>query len=156
VCRALSFGYVHVIQKGWMRCERKYCRWLGLFGCLDASAPQLGVTVRGPHQTQGTLCGHGYVAGVCCAFVHRVLMCIKRKALSLDWACCRHVCCALYISRVGQNRIYAPYMTVCMVISLPKIPYMHRIYMVLANLTYTVGVCLRFWLTLLQHYCSAP
>jgi len=35
--------------------------------------------------------------------------------------------------RVGQNRIYTPYMTVHMVISLPKIPYTHRIYMVLAN-----------------------
>ena len=40
------------------------------------------------------------------------------------------------ISRVGRNRIYAPYMTVYMVISLPKIPYTHRIYMVLANPTY--------------------
>jgi len=37
------------------------------------------------------------------------------------------------ISRVGQNRIYAPYMTVYLAISLPKIPYIHRIYMVLAN-----------------------
>jgi len=37
--------------------------------------------------------------------------------------------------RVGQNRIYAPYMTVYMVISVPKIPYMHYIYMVLANPT---------------------
>jgi len=35
--------------------------------------------------------------------------------------------------RVGQNRIYTPYMTVYLAISLPKIPYMHRIYMVLAN-----------------------
>jgi len=34
---------------------------------------------------------------------------------------------------VGQNGISAPYMTVCMVISLPKTPYIHRIYMVLAN-----------------------
>jgi len=34
---------------------------------------------------------------------------------------------------VGQNRIYAPYMTVYLVISLPKIPYIHRIHMVLAN-----------------------
>ena len=41
------------------------------------------------------------------------------------------------IRRVGQNRIYVPYMTVYMVISLPKIPYMHRIYMVLANPKYT-------------------
>jgi len=37
--------------------------------------------------------------------------------------------------RVGQNRILTPYMTVYLVISLPKIPYMHRIYMVLANPT---------------------
>jgi len=35
--------------------------------------------------------------------------------------------------RVGQNRIYAPYITVHLVISLPKIPYIHRIYMILAN-----------------------
>ena len=34
--------------------------------------------------------------------------------------------------RVGLKRIYTPYMTVCLVISLPKIPY---IYMVLANPT---------------------
>ena len=32
------------------------------------------------------------------------------------------------ISRVGQNRIYTPYMTVYLVISLLKILYMHRIY----------------------------
>jgi hypothetical protein len=38
--------------------------------------------------------------------------------------------------RVGQDRIYAPYMTVYFVISLPKIPYIHRIYMVLANPTH--------------------
>jgi len=37
------------------------------------------------------------------------------------------------MSRVGQNRIYTPYKTVYLVISLPKIPYIHRIYMVLAN-----------------------
>jgi hypothetical protein len=39
------------------------------------------------------------------------------------------------ITRVGQNRIFTPYMTVYLVISLPKIPYSHRIYMVLANPT---------------------
>jgi hypothetical protein len=33
-------------------------------------------------------------------------------------------------SRVGQNRICTPYMhTVCMMITLPKIPYVHRIYL---------------------------
>jgi hypothetical protein len=31
------------------------------------------------------------------------------------------------VSKVGQNRIYTPYMTVCMVISLPKIPYVRFI-----------------------------
>jgi hypothetical protein len=35
--------------------------------------------------------------------------------------------------RAGRNRIYTPYMTVYMVMSLPKIPYAQRIYMVLAN-----------------------
>ena len=30
--------------------------------------------------------------------------------------------------RVGQNRIYTPYMAACMVISLLEMPYMHRIY----------------------------
>jgi hypothetical protein len=38
-----------------------------------------------------------------------------------------------FMSRVGQDCIYTPYMTVYLVISLPKIPYVHRIYMVLAN-----------------------
>jgi len=33
-----------------------------------------------------------------------------------------------YTYRVGQKRVYTPYMTVCMVISLLKIPYVHRIY----------------------------
>jgi len=47
----------------------------------------------------------------------------------------------LQVCRVGQNRIYTPYMTVYLVDSLQKIPYMHRIYiyiyiyMVLANPT---------------------
>jgi hypothetical protein len=45
-----------------------------------------------------------------------------------------HVCA--YKHRVGQNRIYTPYMTVYLVILLPKIPYIHRIYMVLANPIY--------------------
>jgi len=43
------------------------------------------------------------------------------------------------ISRVGQNHIYTPFMTVYLMISLPKIPYIHRIYMVLANPTYLVS-----------------
>ena len=39
----------------------------------------------------------------------------------------------MLLDRVGQSRIYTPYMTVYLVISLPKIPYVNRIYMVLAN-----------------------
>ena len=42
-----------------------------------------------------------------------------------------------YIHRVGQDRIYTPYMTVYLMISLPKIPYMYRTYMVLANPIHT-------------------
>jgi len=33
-----------------------------------------------------------------------------------------------YMYRVGQNHIYTSYMTVYLVIFLPKIPYIHRIY----------------------------
>jgi len=39
------------------------------------------------------------------------------------------ICGVCKMHWVGQNRIYTPYMTVCMVISLPKIPYIHRIYL---------------------------
>jgi hypothetical protein len=49
-----------------------------------------------------------------------------------------------HIYRVNQDHgyvglartVYAPYMTVYLMIFLPKIPYIHRIYMVLANSTY--------------------
>ena len=50
---------------------------------------------------------------------------------------CHHWSCIIY--RVGQNRISAPYMTVCMVIPLLRIPYVHRYTykcMVLANPMY--------------------
>ena len=38
-----------------------------------------------------------------------------------------------FSNRVGQNCIYTAYMTVYSVISLPKIPHIHHIYIVLAN-----------------------
>ena len=38
------------------------------------------------------------------------------------------------IIRICQNRIYTPYMTVYLVISLPKILYLHHVYMVLPTL----------------------
>jgi hypothetical protein len=40
--------------------------------------------------------------------------------------------------RLGQNRTNTPYMTVYLVISLPKIPYIHRIYIILANPAHAV------------------
>jgi len=41
-----------------------------------------------------------------------------------------------HINWFGQKRTYTPYMTVYSVISLPKLPYIQRIYMVLANRTH--------------------
>ena len=40
----------------------------------------------------------------------------------------------IHMARVGRKRMYAPHKTVYLVISLPKTPYLHRIYMVMANL----------------------
>jgi hypothetical protein len=45
------------------------------------------------------------------------------------------VTCWSLLCRVGQNHIYTPYLTVHLVICLPKKPYTHRIYMVMANPT---------------------
>jgi len=44
---------------------------------------------------------------------------------------------SLQMARVGQDRLYAPYMTVYLMTSLPRTPYVHRIwlYMDLANPT---------------------
>ena len=46
---------------------------------------------------------------------------------------------SMHTLRVGQNQIYTPYMTVYLVKFLPKTPYLHRIYISLANFTYAVG-----------------
>ena len=51
---------------------------------------------------------------------------------------CMCICASVCVfecvnTRVGQNCMYAPYMTVYLVISQPSIPCIHRIYMVLAN-----------------------
>ena len=44
-----------------------------------------------------------------------------------------------HMPRVGLSCICAPYLTLYSVISLPKIPYVHRIYMVLANPAHPVS-----------------
>jgi len=61
------------------------------------------------------------------------------------------IICILDMFRVGQNRIYTPYMTVYLVITLPEIPYMHRIYMVLANPKYFA----RGWMQAVSVPCGA-
>ena len=61
------------------------------------------------------------------------------------------------ISRVGQNPIYTPYMTVYLVFSLPQIPYIHRLYMDLANPTHFLWIltsCALF-LTACRCFCSS-
>jgi len=72
------------------------------------------------HFKQGNHHTYGHIQCVYIRFWPTLLVCDKRRL--------RNDMC-----RVGQNCIYAPYMTVYLVISLPKIPYIHRIYMVLAN-----------------------
>jgi len=52
---------------------------------------------------------------------------------------------------VGQNRIYAPYLTVYLVISLPKLPYTGLLAGNSPNIRSTYGVYVRFWPTLVMH-----
>ena len=52
--------------------------------------------------------------------------------------------CVRQMCRVGQNRIYTPYMTVYLLIFLPKFSYIHRIYMVLANPTIVLDTTHQF------------
>jgi len=68
-----------------------------------------------------------YTCSNCCS----VQACVRPLSLSRS----AHVQQSFSASmcRVGQNRIYTPYMTAYLVISLPKILYVNCIYMVLAN-----------------------
>jgi hypothetical protein len=60
------------------------------------------------------------------------LVCVRESG----WCTCMYVCvCALH-KRLGLARtVCVLYMVVYMVVSLPNTPYIHRIYMVLANPT---------------------
>ena len=51
---------------------------------------------------------------------------LQRTLVSLAWS-------LSVMHMVGQNRVHTPYMAGILVISLPKIPYVHRIYVILAN-----------------------
>ena len=64
--------------------------------------------------------------------------------------------------RVGQNRIYTFIYTIYLVISKPKIPYVHRIYMVLANPRHdaccllSVMSCMLFTVRHVMHHNPYP
>jgi len=69
------------------------------------------------------VCVHGCVC-VCMYVCIRACVCM---------GVCVHACACVYVRvwhmrRVGQNHIDTPFMTVYTVISLPKMPYVHRIY----------------------------
>jgi len=87
-------------------------------------------------------------------------------------AVCRYVPLIVpAVLRVDQNRIYTPYKTVYLVISLPKIPCIQRIYIYIHIHkylyvygiqrmyigTYTqIPICIWFWPTLLVLYAETP
>ena len=54
---------------------------------------------------------------------------------SFSMRACKHEHSKQQVSRVGQHRIYTPYMTVCKEISLPKKLYIHRTYITLPSST---------------------
>jgi hypothetical protein len=84
----------------------------------------------------------------CIGHSSAVRCCASFDAACFDAPTCESLCAvwttgyvnngasARHMHRVGQNRIYILYMTVYLVIFLPTIPYINRIYMVLANSTH--------------------
>jgi hypothetical protein len=92
------------------------------------------------------------VGGLPCAVIQRwglTIRCVQRitnvsshdlKKVPVFEVGYRHQFQQMVIQRVGQNRIYTLYMTVYLVISLQKKTYIHHIYMVLANPSYTAKV----------------
>jgi hypothetical protein len=79
---------------------------------------------------------------VCVCVRMCVCACVRERTcvyVHVDVCVCLYLCvCSglsgcIFACRVGQNRIYTPYLAVHLVISLPNIPYIHRIYMVMAN-----------------------
>jgi hypothetical protein len=71
--------------------------------------------------------------------VHCVYLCVTLRVLNAYFLGGRGVTrkcgwtCYVGVCRVGQNCIYTLYMTVLLVVSLPKVPYVHRVFRVLVN-----------------------
>ena len=59
-----------------------------------------------------------------CCRKHLALQAVHVQLLLPCW----YATALAYMTKVGQNRIYTPYMTVSLVIYLLKIPCVHRIY----------------------------
>jgi len=79
----------------------------------------IGIFWQGNHQIYGHIrCIYTVLANPIYDRTHG-----HNPPLVIPYKKCTHIC------RVGQNRICTPYMTVCMVISLLKIPYVHRMYL---------------------------
>jgi hypothetical protein len=75
------------------------------------------------------LCESFYNSDSCCS--------LWSCSYSAVWCSAESYCVGPYIgvNRVGQDRIYTPYKAIYLVNSLPKIPYIHRTFTVLANPT---------------------
>ena len=71
------------------------------------------------------LCYHFTAVGACSTHAMFFFwLCVTCPLKYHKWITCLIATCkGSHIRRVGHNRIYAPYMTVYWVISLPKIPY---------------------------------
>jgi hypothetical protein len=71
-------------------------------------------------------CTHYYVSNAAAASQLAHMCKVMSHGTSLGAQPTTAGACTIY--RVGHNRVYAPYMTVYLVTSLPKIPYISHIY----------------------------
>jgi hypothetical protein len=98
-CTACCCVNAAAVQQMQMLCEEKCCC------CVYAAA------------VQQMLCEENRCCAMGCANANAAVL--MEMVSTMIW---------FTIPRAGQNRISAPHMTVCMVISLLKLPYVHRIY----------------------------
>ena len=109
-------AYPGLIELGCMRPGLARTIYLGIYGVYIRCLQQ------GNHHTYGHIwCRHTVLANPIC--VHQVFLLAPVQGQGIVRVllkeCINH--------RVGQNPMYTQYMTVCMVISLLKAPYVHRI-----------------------------
>jgi hypothetical protein len=87
--------------------------------------------------TRYTCCSAFTLALSLCKVTARKLWWVSLSAAGLwegvSWVAGQVVCVCALVCRVGQDRIYPPYVALYLVKSLPKAPCIHRINMVLAS-----------------------